>query len=117
MARLKKYRGPLAILLVCTVSAGTLICAQAQPKTPVQVKSETSKPSDIQVLEAKVIKLQMENFELQKQFAACQQQILAGVARNHEESILKSVGAKPTQKFDWNTMTVTPTPSPSTQKP
>jgi hypothetical protein len=82
------------------------------------ILAQDKKPTELQVAEAKLIKLQLEYLELQKQLATCQQQVVGGSAKVHEEKILKAVEAKPGQKFDWNTMTVTPVPTaPSAETP
>jgi hypothetical protein len=94
----KKIAGTVVVLLVLWFST---IFGQNQTE---------KKPTEVQLLKAQLVKLQMEHLELQREYASCRQQNLAGVARSTEEDILKSVDAKPGQKFDWNTLTVTPVP-------
>lgn len=73
-------------------------------------KLTEKKPTEVEVLEAKIIKLQLEYLELQKQFVGCQTQLVGAAAKQHEDKILKSSEAKPGQKFDWATFTLTPVP-------
>lgn len=68
------------------------------------------RPTDLQLTQTQLVKLQIEYLELQKKFATCQQNVLTSTAKNLEEAILKTVEAKPGQKFDWNTNTVTSAP-------
>jgi hypothetical protein len=94
------------VLVLALFVSGLAFVVSAQTPPP-----EEKKPSEAQMVKAQLVKLQMEHLELQKQFATCQQQIVAGTARTTEQEILKAIDAKPGQKFDWNTMTVTPVPT------
>lgn len=98
-------------LFVALLVAGMAFVTSAQTPPP-----EEKKPSELQMVKAQLIKLQLEYLEIQKNLATCQQQTLATTARTYEAEILKSIDAKPGQKFDWNTMTVTPVPPPEQPK-